>query len=225
MKKKISFPKVFFGVFFHPRETTRTVLKQKYYSFILPLLILYSLLSGLSPAIPLAVCRFIPLIASVFLSVLISSALTMGSYFLFAWLIFRIGKKLGGKGDLKQVQAAYALVFIPCFVMLVLKTISEIPVWGELISNLDNLDRLNILDLARQMNTAGMAAHYPFIALLILVFCVWMLFPWIINISEAHKYSKWQAFKTHLAVIGIIISGLICLFIFIFFLIFLAKLL
>jgi hypothetical protein len=225
MTKKLTFPKVFFGVFFHPRETTRAVIKQKYFSFILPLVILYSLITELDPTFPIIFSRFMPLIASVFLSVLITFGLSFGSYFLFAWLLFRIGKKLKGKGNLQQIQAAYALVYIPCLIMLILRTISEIPAWTSLISNRDNLGQLNTRELSDQINSAGMVAHSPLIALLIFVFCVWMIFPWIINISEAHKYSKWQAFKTHLAVIGLLISALIGLFIIIAAVIVLSKLL
>ena len=49
MNTKLSFPKLFIGALFHPRETTRLVIDQNYNSFVFPLVMTSSFFFKLQP--------------------------------------------------------------------------------------------------------------------------------------------------------------------------------
>jgi hypothetical protein len=194
MKKKLSFPSVFFGVFFHPRETVKKVIKQKYYSFVMPFIVFYTLVAGFDPMLILVLSKYVPFLVALPLVVFLMALIGFGSFYLSAWLIFRIGKNFGGKGKLQPIQAAFALAYSPILMGCILKFLVEIPNWYKFFSNMDNLSSISAADL----QSINSLASLP-----VIIFCIWMLFPWIINISEAHQYSKWKAFKTHLTIVGI----------------------
>jgi hypothetical protein len=217
MKKKstLSFLSVFFGVFIHPRETTRKVIKNKYYSFIFPLIGFYCFVAGFEPQYIFELSEHLPLSVAIFIVLILMLGFGVGNFYIFAWLLYRIGKKLGGKGKLKEIQSAYALVYCPMYFLIFFMKIFQMDTWGKLFLGTANADDFLL---------ASRVAAHPFMVLLFLPLTVWMVFLWIINISEAHKFSKWKALKTHLAVLGTLFSIVIVFLIFVFLIVFLIKL-
>jgi hypothetical protein len=212
MKKRLSFPDIFFGAVIHPRETVRKVIKQKYYSFIPNLILGYGFLTGLNPILVFIFSKHVPFWSALFLSALFLPVIGLGGFYLFSWLLFWVGKKVGGKGKLQNVQVAYALVYPLICIGSFLKMILYVPLWIKLISNMDHLSDLSTADMSRSIP----------VLLFTVLFGFWVLFPTVINISEAHKFSIGKSIKTHLGVMGISICALLaiaivgCLVVFIF---------
>ena len=145
-----------------------------------------------------------------FVSVVFSVGFGLAGFFGFAWLITWMGKKFGGVGNLKEIQLAYALVLVPIMVSAVFEIIINIPVWQNFFSNPYNFDQPRIRDLF---------AQNPVLLPLSFIFHFWLIVLSIINISEAHKYSKVQAFKTFVAIGVLLISVFLVVFFFVMFLI------
>ena len=210
MNKKLSFPKVFIGTLFHPRETTRLVIDQNYNSFVFPLVLTSSFFSSCTPSTSALFFKYFPMKVIPFVSVVVGVGFGLVVFFGFARLITWMGKKFGGIGNLKEIQLAYALILVPTLFSFVLEIIIDIPAWQNFFSNPGHFDQPSIRDLF---------AQNPVLLPLSFVFHFWLIILWIINISEAHQYSKGQAFKTFLALGGLFFSVGLVLFFLVMFLI------
>lgn len=201
MKQKLSFPKVFLNSLFHPRATVRSVIKAKYHSFVLPFIVCYSVLQCIDPIYFVFASRYLPTPLAPLAVVVVMGGVTIILFYLTSWFAFWAGKKLKGKGKLEEVRMAIALVYCPMFIILMLSPVLDIPVWAMVFSGATDLKEI----LLAQSTVSPLKGFLEF------VFSIWTLFPWIINVSEAHRFSKWNAFKTNLAVIGIFIAGTLVL--------------
>ena len=153
----------------HPRETVRKVIKAKYYSFVLPFVAAYGALAALNPMFVLMLSKNLPVLAA--LPVLICTSCLVWVFrklYLFAWLLFRVGKALGGKGKLEAVRAAYALIYPPIFLGVALKFLIDIPTWYKIFANMDHLSDMSIADLA---------SHNLLASIPMFVFGIWSIFP------------------------------------------------
>ena len=195
MKKTVSFPAVFFGAFIHPRETTKEVIKNEYYSFILPLIVLYSLVAGLNPVLSFMMAKYVAFPMAYMTTFGLMFGFGLFTYFIGSWLTHWVGGKLEGKGSLEEVRAAYALAYMPMLVACLLKILLDLPSQLTLIYAASSLSDINVIDFVKAVN--------PLSGLVALIFCVWSIVTWTIALSEANRYSIGKSIKTSLLIVVI----------------------
>jgi hypothetical protein len=203
MKKTISFPAVFFGAFISPRQTTQEVIKDKYYSFIIPFVIFYSLVAALNPMLSFMLTKYMVFPEAYCMTFFLMFGLGFVCYFFGSWLTHWMGSKFEGKGTLQEVRAAYVLAYVPMLVGGLLKILLDLPGQLTLISTTANLGDINALDFVKTTN--------PLSGLLAFIFIIWSMVTWVVALSEANQYSIGKAIKTSLAMMALWIGIFIVL--------------
>ena len=96
-----------------------------------------------------------------------------------AWLFYRFGMILGGKGSFQKIRTAYAWGYPPCIASLLFDGLGDIPEWVRTFSG------------AALMKVASepMAGWQILLQIISIGFAIWSLVLCVINISEAHRFS------------------------------------
>jgi hypothetical protein len=205
MKKKISFPVIFFGFLIHPRETVKKVIENNYYSFGIYLIVFYDLLIGFDPVWITLLAKYMPFSEAIIVAPVLWCGFGVGCYFFNSWATYWVGKKFEGKGSLQEVRAVYALAYAPMIIAYIIKKLFDLPAQINLISSSANLNDLKMEDFSKAVS--------PVSGILIFIFMIWSLFPWTIGLSEANKFSVGKSIKTSLILMLILIGVLLVVFV------------
>jgi len=198
MKNSLSFPAVFFGVFIHPRETTKLIIENKYYSFRMPFVVFNSFLTSLNPIFAFPLVAYLPFAEAFTVTVFLLFGLGVLCFFPISRLIWWLGTKFEGKGTLEEVRTACALNYTPMIVAAFLKIILDLPALITLLTTTTNLNNFTENDFLKSEN--------PISGFIVTVFAIWSIVISIICLSEAHQFSVGKSIKTNLALMAIFIG-------------------
>lgn len=198
MKKTLSFPAVFFGVFIHPRQTTKEIIKNQYYSFRMPVVIFNSFLTSLNPILLFWLISYLPFAEAYTVTVFLTFGLGVLCFFPISRLIWWMGTRFQGKGTLEEVRTACALNYMPMMVAAFLTIILNLPGLITLLASTTNLNNLTENDFLKSEN--------PFSGFIVGIFATWSTVISIISVSEAHQFSIGESIKTSLSLMAIFVG-------------------
>ncbi|HVM32758.1 MAG TPA: Yip1 family protein [bacterium] len=181
----ISFGRAFFKVFTAPRQTIREILDKDPRAYFWPLLAILTLTSDDDPSVAIFLASKMSAQAAIALSFVFNIVITLGSFWLLAWIVYVSGKAMGGKGSFRDIQAAYLWAVPPYILAAFFNFLANGSIWLALFSG--ETETTTLLALPRNFGQdIAMAAR--------IILLGWSLVLQVITVAEAHQISKWKAF-------------------------------
>ena len=128
MKNKLSFIRLYFDAWIHPLKVIQTILKNDPIFGVWPMLVCVSIINALNPIENHIWSNFFPIPFATYTEPLITVVSSIFVFVLTTWLIYWIGKRIGGNGSYRDIRAAFAWgMFPPTIVGAILSFIPGFP--------------------------------------------------------------------------------------------------
>ncbi|MBB5147630.1 Yip1 family protein [Ureibacillus thermosphaericus] len=178
----------FFTIWLHPKKTTRYVIQEKSWLYVIILLSIGYIGSLFTGYMDIGIYPNFPLWAMILITIILSPIVGLISNAISAFCTWLIGKMFSGKGTYAQLFKASSLSVWPFIVL--------IPIY--LLWML--IDPNSLMNMSEDFGAfAIIGVLFTFIA------TIWSIVITIAAIAEAHQFSNWKAFFT-LLIFAIIIA-------------------
>lgn len=185
MNSSLSFNRLFFKVWIHPRQTIRQIIEVNPGYFIWPLVFFSGLFSSLSSSTYFPFLKK-PLYFVVPIGITYFIVMAFVNFYLFSGWGYWAGKKLGGKGSYKSLQTATAWSYPPAIIAELIFVFDELPDWLKIA--------MGETSGAILIGNVSTALWHHLLILFAVALLVWTSVLWIFNLSEVHKLPIWKSF-------------------------------
>src|ERR1035441_9192339 len=180
-----TFVSLYFKIWTQPRVILRHILDNQPGYHVWTFVVFYAVFQAFLPIFYSPFAGRMTLDMLLLIGILISLVIDMGAFYYFSGLGYLLGRLLGGKGTFRDLQTAYAWSYPPACIAIMVLQVSQIPTWLRMMAGETNTMALLTVP---QMAWRGSGR---FLSLLL---NLWTLVLLVVNVSEAHKISKWRSF-------------------------------
>ena len=180
-----TFVSLYFKIWTQPRVILRHILDNQPGYHVWTFVVFYAVFQAFLPIFYSPFAGRMTLDMLLLIGILISLVIDMGAFYYFSGLGYLLGRLLGGKGTFRDLQTAYAWSYPPACIAIIVLQVSQIPTWLRMMAGETNTMALLTVP---QMAWQGSGR------VLSLLLNLWTLVLLVVNVSEAHKISKWRSF-------------------------------
>ena len=183
MNRELSFVSLFFEVLIRPKKVMHLILDKNPDFYVWPMVGVFSIISSINAIrIPSQLINSLPIPFTLLIELLLGIGESIFFFLFISWILFQIGKWIGGMATYKEIMTAFAWGSIPpyCFGSL-FKIIEVVPYWSKYLSE----DSNTIVPTTR-----------PFIGFHISIFSLFLIWSLILTFSTvavAHKFTGWKS--------------------------------
>ena len=200
------FFKLFFGILAHPKIIFKKIVEENPDHYVWRLAIFISFLPVLNPVYYIPLIKLFSTPTALLVGFILFPILSLLVFFINSWIVFYIGKLLGGKGTYKELRAAYAWSYPPIIIGIIFMLLGKVNVWISIFGGHPE----NITFSPSPTTPLG-----QFFEILFFFFSIWGFVLGLLNIAQSHKISIWGSINIFL-IISALTTMLIGLVLFIF---------
>ncbi|MEN9343225.1 MAG: hypothetical protein RLZZ453_12 [Chlamydiota bacterium] len=171
-------------IWFHPKETIRTVINTDLRRFFVTLCIIYGIPLALNMVQNIGIAATVPLFAVIVGALVLSPFVGIAGIYVISWLLHFCGKWIGGGATFQEVRAAVAWSNVPNMISIL--------AWGVLLALFgEGVFHPAFVDT----QVVGYKAGVLFLVMLgELIVSVWGFVLLLNTLAETQKFSLWRAF-------------------------------